>query len=74
MSKHPKLTLLLWQLQLLLLMNNPHRSVQGVFIANQLSRRLMDLPLVQSQITFNGGGTWQRIARPEKFNNPKCDR
>lgn len=29
---------------------------------------------MQTRITFNGGGTWQKIKAPSKFNFQKCDR
>ncbi|KAL6759447.1 hypothetical protein V8C86DRAFT_2572580 [Haematococcus lacustris] len=35
---------------------------------------LTGTPLVETIITFNGGGRWQRIPAPAAFNNPKCNR
>ena len=31
-------------------------------------------PLVETRITFNGGGKWQRIRAPKSFAHPKCNR
>ncbi|MEW5296835.1 MAG: hypothetical protein WDW36_000087 [Sanguina aurantia] len=31
-------------------------------------------PLVESRISFNGGGHWQRLAAPTAFRHPQCDR
>lgn len=31
-------------------------------------------PTVQTKISFNGGGSWQMIKAPSKFNYQKCDR
>ncbi|MEW5312182.1 MAG: hypothetical protein WDW38_003829 [Sanguina aurantia] len=31
-------------------------------------------PLVESRISFNGGGHWQRLAAPTAFRNSQCDR
>ena len=31
-------------------------------------------PLVETRITFNGGGKWQRIKAPGSFIHPKCNR
>lgn len=31
-------------------------------------------PLVETRITFNGGGRWQRLPAPTVFNNAKCNR
>eukprot|EP00201_Polytomella_parva_P016140 CAMPEP_0175072082 /NCGR_PEP_ID=MMETSP0052_2-20121109/19671_1 /TAXON_ID=51329 ORGANISM="Polytomella parva, Strain SAG 63-3" /NCGR_SAMPLE_ID=MMETSP0052_2 /ASSEMBLY_ACC=CAM_ASM_000194 /LENGTH=978 /DNA_ID=CAMNT_0016339465 /DNA_START=262 /DNA_END=3198 /DNA_ORIENTATION=+ len=30
--------------------------------------------IVESRITFNGGGRWQRVPAPKTFNNPQCNR
>mmetsp|Transcript_15969 Transcript_15969/g.34497 ORF Transcript_15969/g.34497 Transcript_15969/m.34497 type:complete len:890 (+) Transcript_15969:138-2807(+) len=62
-------------------------GLPGVYIANQMVARPVDdvddyydlsdssgKPLVESRITFNGGGLWQRIPAPSYFNNPKCNR
>lgn len=59
--------------------------MQGVFIANQLTASMLGgdhkgmggmkmKPTVLTKITYNGGGTWQNIKAPSKFNNQKCDR
>ena len=31
-------------------------------------------PLVETRITFNGGGKWQRIKAPKTFSHSKCNR
>lgn len=56
-------------------------GVPGVFIANQLTATGTDgpfglkiKPTVQTQITFNGGGSWGSIKAPKTFNHQKCDR
>ncbi|GBF87767.1 hypothetical protein Rsub_00478 [Raphidocelis subcapitata] len=58
-------------------------GVPGVFIANQMASRregddsisdLSDRPVVYTRMTFNGGGTWQNIKAPTKFNSQKCNR
>ncbi|KAG2441862.1 hypothetical protein HXX76_003470 [Chlamydomonas incerta] len=35
---------------------------------------LTEQPLVETRITFNGGGHWQRIPAPQHIANPACDR
>ncbi|PNW71630.1 hypothetical protein CHLRE_16g662250v5 [Chlamydomonas reinhardtii] len=35
---------------------------------------LTEQPLVETRITFNGGGRWQRIPAPRNIANPACDR
>ena len=35
---------------------------------------LTSAPLVESRITFNGGGHWQRLPAPTTFNNIGCNR
>eukprot|EP00798_Chlamydomonas_sp_ICE-L_P015566 gene15566-21663_t len=30
-------------------------------------------PMVMTQITYSGGGKWQRIKAPSTFNSPKCN-
>ena len=55
---------------------------QGVFIANQMVARrdgedvadAPDKPAVYTRISFNGGGAWQPIRAPARFNSAKCDR
>ncbi|KAG1664895.1 hypothetical protein FOA52_006241 [Chlamydomonas sp. UWO 241] len=58
-------------------------GLPGVYIANQLLPRSGDdyeydidtgAPLVESRITFNGGGNWARIPAPKTFNSAKCNR
>eukprot|EP00878_Enallax_costatus_P010257 GHUV01010707.1.p1 GENE.GHUV01010707.1~~GHUV01010707.1.p1 ORF type:complete len:710 (+),score=160.81 GHUV01010707.1:152-2131(+) len=56
-------------------------GVPGVFIANTLTATMMGSmggmkmkPTVLTKITYNGGGTWQNIKAPSKFNYQKCDR
>lgn len=54
-----------------------------MFIANQLTASGLDgssmsgmkiKPTVLTKISYNGGGTWQPIKAPSKFNYQKCDR
>ena len=33
-----------------------------------------DAPMVETRITYNGGGRWQRMPAPTSFNNAKCNR
>ena len=33
-----------------------------------------DAPMVETHITFNGGGRWQRMPAPKTYNNPNCNR
>lgn len=58
-------------------------GIPGVFIANQMSPRRAgsssptggpDRGLVETRITFNGGGSWTAIPAPSHINHPKCDR
>ena len=44
---------------------------------NDLSTRSTDTtgkPLVETRITYNGGGKWQRIKAPKTFAHSKCNR
>ncbi|GAX79116.1 hypothetical protein CEUSTIGMA_g6556.t1 [Chlamydomonas eustigma] len=60
-------------------------GLPGVYIANQMVARdelyqyydIQDsntMPLVETRITFNGGGKWQRIPAPSTYIHPKCNR
>eukprot|EP00197_Chlamydomonas_leiostraca_P003012 CAMPEP_0202867564 /NCGR_PEP_ID=MMETSP1391-20130828/9502_1 /ASSEMBLY_ACC=CAM_ASM_000867 /TAXON_ID=1034604 /ORGANISM="Chlamydomonas leiostraca, Strain SAG 11-49" /LENGTH=890 /DNA_ID=CAMNT_0049547617 /DNA_START=70 /DNA_END=2742 /DNA_ORIENTATION=- len=64
-------------------------GLPGVYIANQMlpsddsgaegdyGYDLSDstsMPLVETRITFNGGGAWQRIPAPSAFRHAFCDR
>jgi hypothetical protein len=67
----------------MLLPHSTHtKNQQGAFIANQMASRragegvasLVDRPLVQTRITFNGGGDWAPVAPPASFAHARCDR
>lgn len=62
-------------------------GLPGVYIANQMLPRpetsdadyydLSDTtgqPLVETRVTYNGGGRWQRIPAPTSFSYPQCNR
>lgn len=62
-------------------------GLPGVYISNQMLARpdssqsdYYDLndatgqPLVETRMSFNGGGRWQRIPAPATFNFPLCNR
>lgn len=58
------------------------QALPGVYIANQMYPRFdddygfggfMESPLVQTRISFNGGGVWEPILAPNSFNNEKCN-
>ncbi len=36
--------------------------------------QLLDRPLIETRITFNGGGHWAPIPAPTHFQHTKCDR
>ncbi|KAF5837876.1 hypothetical protein DUNSADRAFT_3769 [Dunaliella salina] len=60
-------------------------GLPGLFIANQMRSKsgkpddfdiadLLGFPLVKTRISFNGGGQWENLQAPAKFNNPICNK
>ncbi|BDA42979.1 Vacuolar protein sorting/targeting protein 10 [Coccomyxa sp. Obi] len=59
-------------------------GVPGVYMANQLSLDLLHdsgnfhpvnyEKFIKSKITFNGGGRWEDLAKPEHYRHAVCDR
>lgn len=60
-------------------------GLPGLFIANQMRSKsgkpddfdiadLLGFPLVETRISFNGGGQWENLQAPTKFNNPSCNK
>jgi sortilin len=35
--------------------------------------QLIDRPLIETRISFNGGGAWQPLPAPKTFHHAKCD-
>ncbi|CAL5221253.1 g3408 [Coccomyxa viridis] len=58
-------------------------GIPGVYMANQLSSKMLTDPsamrgldfekFIQTKITFNGGGHWQDLAKPQHYRHGVCD-